>query len=77
MRLVSYMATDAASVADSVEVIAEAPEGSLKTPVLYPAGMVEDKEASMMIKQQQKYFLSTFSLMKLLKYLRNMDLQLM
>jgi molybdate transport system substrate-binding protein len=38
-------ATDAASVADSVEVIAEAPEGSLKTPVLYPAGMVEDKEA--------------------------------
>ena len=39
-------ATDAASVADSVEVIAEAPEGSLKTPVLYPAGMVEDKEAS-------------------------------
>ena len=39
-------ATDAASVADSVEIIAEAPEGSLKTPVLYPAGMVEDKEAS-------------------------------
>ena len=39
-------ATDAASVADSVEVIAEAPEESLKTPVLYPAGMVEDKEAS-------------------------------
>ena len=35
-------ATDAASV----EVIAEAPEESLKTPVLYPAGMVEDKEAS-------------------------------
>ena len=33
-------------MADSVEVIAEAPEESLKTPVLYPAGMVEDKEAS-------------------------------
>ena len=39
-------ATDAASVADSVDIIAEAPEGSLKTPVLYPVGMVEDKEAS-------------------------------
>ena len=39
-------ATDVASVADKVEIIAEAPEGSLKTPVLYPAGMVEDKEAS-------------------------------
>ena len=39
-------ATDAASVADSVDVIAEAPEGSLQTPVLYPVGMIEDKEAS-------------------------------
>lgn len=39
-------ATDAASVADSVDIIAEAPEGSLQTPVLYPVGMVEDKEAS-------------------------------
>ena len=39
-------ATDAASKADQVTVVAEAPEGSLKTPVLYPAGMVEDKEAS-------------------------------
>lgn len=38
-------ATDAASVADSVEIIAEAPEGSLKTPVLYPIGLVEDQEA--------------------------------
>ena len=39
-------ATDAASVADSVDIIAEAPEGSLNTPVLYPVGLVEDKEAS-------------------------------
>lgn len=39
-------ATDAASVADKVEIIAEAPEGSLKTPVLYPVGLTEDKEAS-------------------------------
>ena len=39
-------ATDAASVADSVDIIAEAPEGSLETPILYPVGLVEDKEAS-------------------------------
>lgn len=39
-------ATDAASVADKVEIIAEAPEDALQTPVLYPAGMIEDKEAS-------------------------------
>ncbi len=39
-------ATDAASVADSVDVIAEAPAGSLETPVLYPVGLVEDQEAS-------------------------------
>ena len=39
-------ATDAASVADKVDIIAEAPEGSLKTPVLYPVGLTEDKEAS-------------------------------
>lgn len=39
-------ATDAASVADKVDVIAEAPEGSLKTPVLYPVGLTVDTEAS-------------------------------
>lgn len=39
-------ATDAASVADSVEIIAEAPADSLKTPVLYPVGMIGDAEAS-------------------------------
>ena len=39
-------ATDAASVADKVETIAEAPADSLQTPVLYPVGLIEDKEAS-------------------------------
>lgn len=38
--------TDAASVADKVDVIAEAPEGSLETPVLYPVGLTVDAEAS-------------------------------
>ena len=39
-------ATDAASVADKVEILAEAPADSLQTPVLYPVGRIEDKEAS-------------------------------
>ena len=39
-------ATDAASVADKVDIIAEAPAGSLETPVLYPAGLIVDSEAS-------------------------------
>lgn len=39
-------ATDAASVADKVDIIAEAPEGSLKTPVLYSVGLTVDAEAS-------------------------------
>ena len=39
-------ATDAASVADKVDIIAEAPEGSLETPVLYPVGLTVDAEAS-------------------------------
>ena len=39
-------ATDAASVADKVDVIAEAPADALKTPVRYPVGLIEDKEAS-------------------------------
>jgi molybdate transport system substrate-binding protein len=39
-------ATDAASVADSVEIIAEAPEDALETPVLYPIGRIDDAEAS-------------------------------
>lgn len=39
-------ATDTASVADKVEILAEAPADSLQTPVLYPVGLIEDKEAS-------------------------------
>lgn len=39
-------ATDAASVADKVEILAEVPADSLQTPVLYPVGLIEDKEAS-------------------------------
>ena len=39
-------ATDAASVADKVDIIAEAPAGFLETPVLYPAGLTIDSEAS-------------------------------
>ena len=39
-------ATDAASVTNKVDIIAEAPVDSLKTPVLYPVGLIEDKEAS-------------------------------
>ena len=39
-------ATDAASVADKEEILAEAPADSLQTPVLYPVGLIEDKEAS-------------------------------
>lgn len=39
-------ATDAASVADKVDVIAETPADALKTRVRYPVGLIEDKEAS-------------------------------
>lgn len=39
-------ATDAASVADQVDIIAEAPAEALKTPVLYPVGLIMDEEAS-------------------------------
>lgn len=39
-------ATDAASVADQVEIIAEAPADALETPVLYPVGLTVDEEAS-------------------------------
>lgn len=38
-------ATDAASVADQVEIIAEASSDMLQTPVLYPVGLTEDEEA--------------------------------
>lgn len=39
-------ATDAASVAEKVEILAEAPKEALKTPVSYPVGRIEDAEAS-------------------------------
>ena len=39
-------ATDAASVADQVEIIAEASSDMLQTPVLYPVGLTVDAEAS-------------------------------
>ena len=39
-------ATDAASVADKVDIIAEAPAGFLETPVLYTVGLTIDSEAS-------------------------------
>ena len=39
-------ATDAASVTDDVEIIAEAPADALKTPVYYPVGLTVDSEAS-------------------------------
>jgi molybdate transport system substrate-binding protein len=38
--------TDAASMLDSVEIIAYAPEGSLETPVVYPVGLVYNSEAT-------------------------------
>lgn len=50
-------ATDAASMPDSVEIIATAPEGSLKTPVIYPAGLVKNKEADAEQTEAAKAFL--------------------
>ena len=35
-------ATDAASMEDQVDVVAEAPEGSLKTKVIYPVAVVKN-----------------------------------
>ena len=51
-------ATDAASVADKVDIIAEAPEGSLNTPVLYPVGLISDQEASSDDEMAAETFLS-------------------
>lgn len=39
-------ATDAHSVKDSVDIIAEAPAGSLEKPVVYPVGLIKNAEAS-------------------------------
>lgn len=54
-------ATDAQSVADSVEVIAEAPAGSLQTPVLYPAGVVKDAQGGEKAQQAAEEFLDYLS----------------
>lgn len=50
-------ATDAASVADQVEIIAEAPAEALETPVLYPVGLTEDQEASLAEQEAAEVFL--------------------
>lgn len=39
-------ATDANAIKDAVEIIAEAPESSLKEPVIYPVGLIKNEEAS-------------------------------
>ena len=39
-------ATDAASMTDKVEVIAEAPADAIKTPVIYPVGLVKNSDAT-------------------------------
>lgn len=39
-------ATDANSIKDAVEIIAEAPESSLKEPVIYPVGLIKNEGAS-------------------------------
>ena len=50
-------ATDAASVADQVEIIEEAPAEALETPVLYPVGLTEDQEASSAEQEAAEVFL--------------------
>ena len=42
LNQVAAGSADAASMADQVEVVAEAPEGSLKTKVIYPVAVVKD-----------------------------------
>ncbi len=63
-------ATDAYSVKDLVEIIAEAPEGSLKKPVVYPVGLIKNEEASEATTTLAKEFvdyLQTEEAMKVLK----------
>lgn len=49
-------ATDAKSMGDQVEVIAVAPQGSLKAPVFYPVGLVKDGQASEAQKEAARDF---------------------
>lgn len=51
-------ATDAYSVRDSVEIIAEAPADSLKTRVIYPAGLVNNQEADSVQQEAAEEFIS-------------------
>jgi len=51
-------ATDAASVASKIDIIASAPSGSLTTPVVYPVGLVKNKEASAAQTAAAKDFIS-------------------
>lgn len=53
--------TDANSVKDSVEIIAEAPEESLDSPIVYPAGLVNNPEADTVQKEAAKNFLDYLS----------------
>ena len=57
-------ATDAASMADQVEVVAEAPEGSLKTKVIYPVAVVKDS-ANAEVAANFVEFLTTDEAMKI------------
>ena len=68
-------ATDAASVADKVDVIAEATADALKTPVLYPVGLIEDKEASEDDTAAAEAFLEYIKSDDAMKYSRNTDSQ--
>lgn len=51
-------ATDAASIIEKVDIIGEAPAASLKTPVLYPVGLVQNKDADDVQAQAAKDFLA-------------------
>ena len=51
-------ATDAASVASKVDIIASAPNTSLTTPVIYPVGLVKNKDASAAQTAASKDFIS-------------------
>ncbi|HWT75506.1 MAG TPA: molybdate ABC transporter substrate-binding protein [Mobilitalea sp.] len=53
--------TDANSMKDSVEIIAEAPEGSLTSPVVYPVGLVTNPEADDTQTEAAKDFLKFLS----------------
>lgn len=53
--------TDANSMKDLVDVIATAPEDSLNSPVIYPAGLVINREAEDSQKQAAKDFLEFLS----------------